>query len=157
MLDAGFDSMDDRCYAYDLSQLLNALDSHDQLPKTILFGINARDFGMLATMAGNFQSAPYFGKVQLGAAWWFLDNQFGITEQLTTLASMGVLGTFVGMLTDSRSFLSFPRHEYFRRLLCGWMGEAVEKGLYPMDCEQLSSMVKGICFENAKRFFRRER
>lgn len=157
MLDAGFDSMDDRCYAYDLSQLLNALDSHDQLPKTILFGINARDFGMLATMAGNFQSAPYFGKVQLGAAWWFLDNQFGITEQLTTLASMGVLGTFVGMLTDSRSFLSFPRHEYFRRILCGWMGEAVEKGLYPMDCEQLSSMVKGICFENAKRFFQRDR
>lgn len=156
MKDAGFDSMDDNSYARDLSSLLNALDCEAHLPKTILFGINAKDFGMLATMAGNFQSAPYFGKVQLGAAWWFLDNQFGIVEQLNTFASMGVFGTLVGMTTDSRSFLSFPRHEYFRRLVCNWMGEAVEKGLYPMDCEQLSVLVRNVCFENAKKFFTRK-
>lgn len=148
--DTGYDSINDRPLAEPLSRLL---DSIGQLPKTILYSLNPTDNYVLATMAGNFQSAPVRGKIQLGSAWWFNDQRDGMREQLRTLANTGLLGTFVGMLTDSRSFISYPRHEYFRRLLCDLLGEWVERGEYPDDMTMLTRIVRGICFDNAAEYF----
>lgn len=152
--DTGFDSIDDIHYIQQLSALLSDLDEESHLPKTILYCMSSKDYEMLCTMAGNFQQAGVRGKVQLGAAWWFLDQRDGIRRQMETLSQMGVLSTFVGMLTDSRSFLSFPRHEYFRRLLCEHLAAIVERGEYPPDREWLGKIVEDICYYNAKTFFK---
>lgn len=151
--DTGFDSIDDPQQAQKLSRFLDTLDSNSLLPKTILFNLNPKDNFVLASMLGNFQSAEAKSKLQFGSAWWFNDNIDGMTAQLKALANLGVLGCFVGMLTDSRSFLSYPRHEYFRRILCNLLGSWVEDGLYPYDKKALEKIVRGICFENAKEYF----
>ena len=151
--DAGFDSPDDFSYARRLSAFLDSADSASALPKTILYCLNPKDNLMLAAMAGNFQTSEAKGKIQFGAAWWFLDTKRGMKEQLDTLASVGLLSGFVGMLTDSRSFLSFPRHEYFRRILCSYIGDIVENGEYPNDREFLGAMTEDICCGNAKAYF----
>ncbi len=151
--DTGFDSINDELAAVKLSRLMDAQERVGMLPKTILYSLNPAANAALAAMAGNFQSADAPGKIQFGSAWWFLDQRDGMTEQLKTLASIGLLSTFVGMLTDSRSFVSYPRHEYFRRILCEVIGSWVENGEYPEDYETLGEIVRGICFENAKNYF----
>ncbi|WP_067095198.1 glucuronate isomerase [Marinomonas atlantica] len=151
--DSGFDSMDDRAYAAPLSDFLNALDQSNELPKTILYCLNPMHNEMLATMVGNFQGGGVAGKVQFGSGWWFNDQLDGMQRQLTSVAQMGLLSQFVGMLTDSRSFLSYTRHEYFRRLLCDMIGGWVERGEAPADMTLLSNMMKGICADNAKSYF----
>lgn len=151
--DAGFDSIGDNLLASKLSSLLDAMDINDKLPKTILYSLNARDNDILAAMAGNFQTDEVPGKVQFGTAWWFNDTIDGMENQMKTLANMGLISNFVGMLTDSRSFLSFPRHEYFRRILCNLLGSWVEQGRAPKDMALLETYVRNICYENAKRFF----
>ncbi len=151
--DTGFDSIGDFTQARSLSAFLDKLDMTDQLTRTILYNLNPSDNEVMATMAGNFNDGSIPGKVQFGAAWWFLDQKEGMEAQMTTLANMGLLSRFVGMLTDSRSFLSFPRHEYFRRILCNMLGEMVEKGLLPGDITWLGKMVQDICFHNSKEYF----
>ena len=151
--DSGFDSIDDTQVAFGLSRFLDTLDRDGLLPKTILFNLNPKDNYVLGTMLGNFQSSEAKSKIQFGSAWWFNDNIDGMTAQLKTLANLGVLGAFVGMVTDSRSFLSYPRHEYFRRILCSLIGSWVEDGLYPYDRAALEKIVGGICFDNAKEYF----
>lgn len=151
--DAGFDSIDDPQQAQKLSRFLDALDKESLLPKTILFNLNPKDNFVLASMLGNFQSAEAESKLQFGSAWWFNDNIDGMNAQLRALANLGVLGCFVGMITDSRSFLSYPRHEYFRRILCNLLGSWVEDGLFPDDKKMLERIVRGICFENSKNYF----
>lgn len=154
-VDTGFDSMNDFSFAPELAGLLDAMDRKDELPKTILYCLNAKDIPMLAGMAGNFQSNSegIRGKVQLGAAWWFCDHLQGMKQQMDALMEVGLLSSFVGMLTDSRSFLSFPRHEYFRRILCNQVGRLVEEGQYPEDMDYLRRMIRGICHDNAKIYF----
>lgn len=154
--DAGFDGMNDFNYAPMLSALLDQMDKEDLLPKMILYCLNPKDLEMLSVLAGNFQSNEdgIRGKIQVGSAWWFLDHKTGMEHQLTALSDTGLLSTFVGMLTDSRSFLSFPRHEYFRRILCNKIADWVENGEYPADMEHLKKMVRDICTENAIRFFK---
>lgn len=151
--DTGFDSITDPQIAHGLSRLLDNLDKEDLLPKTILFCLNPKDNYVLGTMLGNFQSSQARSKIQFGSAWWFNDNIEGMKTQMTTLANLGVLGAFVGMVTDSRSFLSYPRHEYFRRILCSLIGSWVEDGLYPYDEKALEKIIAGISFENAKEYF----
>ena len=151
--DVGCDSIGDYQQAEGLSILLNILDSSDQLPKTILYNLNPADNEVFATMAGNFNDGSSAGKIQWGSAWWFLDQKDGMEKQINTLSNMGLLSQFIGMLTDSRSFLSFPRHEYFRRILCQLIGQDVEDGLLPNDLPWLGNMVKDICYYNAKKFF----
>jgi len=151
--DIGCDSMDDKLIARPLSRFLDRLDANGDLPKTILYNLNPRDNAVMATMIGNFQSGSTPGKMQYGSAWWFLDQKEGMEEQMRILANMGLLSRFVGMLTDSRSFLSFPRHEYFRRILCNMLGNDVENGLLPNDTALLGKMVEDICFNNAKEYF----
>ncbi len=152
--DSGFDSInDDGAVAEPLSRLLDAMDGEGRLPKTILYSLHPKDNYVLGTMLGNFQSAPHFGKIQLGSGWWFNDQKDGMEAQLRALGNLGVLPSFVGMLTDSRSFLSYPRHEYFRRILCNLLGTWVEQGLYPADWGRLGDFVRGICYENAKQYF----
>jgi len=151
--DTGFDSINDEGMAYSVSRLLDSLDNQNSLAKTILYTLNPKDNYVLGTMLGNFQGTEVPGKIQFGAAWWFLDNKEGMIEQMKTLASTGLLSRFVGMLTDSRSFLSYTRHEYFRRILCNLIGEWVENGEVPEDMELLESIVKGICYNNAKEYF----
>lgn len=153
--DTGFDSMNDFAYAPQLSALLNAMDEENLLPRTILYGLNGNDYDMLTAMAGNFQSngEGIRGKVQVGTAWWFMDQIDGMRRQMRSLMSIGLFSTFIGMLTDSRSFLSFPRHEYFRRILCDLVGDLVEEGAYPNDEESLKELVRGICYGNAKAYF----
>ena len=121
--------------------------------KTILYNVNPVDNEVIATMAGNFQDGGIPGKIQFGSGWWFLDQKDGIEKQLNALSNMGLLSRFIGMLTDSRSFLSYPRHEYFRRVLCNLIGEDVEKGELPADMEHLGNIVEGICYYNAKAYF----
>lgn len=152
--DTGLDSLNDFCFAPQIAGLLDAMDRSDQLPKTILYYLNPKDADMLAAMAGNFQSNAhgYRGKVQLGSAWWFCDHKYGMEQQMETLAHTGLLSTFIGMLTDSRSFLSFPRHEYFRRILCEYVGNKVDNGEYPKDMDYLKKMVADISYNNAKKF-----
>jgi len=151
--DTGFDSIGDFSQAGGLSAFLDRLDSTRQLTKTILYNVNPSDNEILATMAGNFNDGSIPGKVQFGSAWWFLDQKEGMEAQLITLANMGLLSRFVGMLTDSRSFLSFPRHEYFRRILCNLLGQRVEQGLLPQDIPWLGKMIQDICFHNTKEYF----
>jgi glucuronate isomerase len=151
--DIGCDSIGDFEIARPLSKFLDRLDSQGKLPKTILYNLNPRDNALLATMAGNFQDGSVPGKVQHGSAWWFLDQKDGMADQIRTLADMGLLSRFVGMLTDSRSFLSYPRHEYFRRVLCDLLGRDVEAGLLPSDLLLLGQMVEDISFNNARNYF----
>ena len=151
--DSGFDSIDDRENAGALSLLLDSLNSEDCLPKTILFNLNPKDNYMLGAMMGNFQTSEAESKLQLGSAWWFNDHKDGIEQQLKVYARTQVLGKFIGMLTDSRSFLSFPRHEYFRRILCNFAGNLVENGEYPDNLEMLGKMMMDISFNNASDYF----
>ncbi len=151
--DVGCDSIGDYEQAKGLSQFLNRLDAKDKLPKTILYNLNPRDNEVFATMAGNFNSNGGINKVQWGAAWWFLDQKDGMEKQFNTLSNMGLLSRSVGMLTDSRSFLSFPRHEYFRRILCNLLGEDIENGELPNDIEWIGTMIENICYYNAKEYF----
>ncbi len=151
--DTGFDSINDLCIAEKLSALLNSLELEDMLPKTILYTLNPKDNYVLGTMLGNFQSSPTAGKIQFGSGWWFNDNRDGMEAQMKALANLGALGCFVGMLTDSRSFVSYPRHEYFRRILCNMIGEWVERGEYPDDQKSLKRIIEGICYYNAKAYF----
>lgn len=152
--DTGFDATEDQPFASKLSHLLDKLDSTDELPRTILYCLNPRDNAVLATLKNCFQQGGVVGKIQLGSGWWFLDQKDGIEHQITALAMTGLLSKFVGMLTDSRSFLSYTRHEYFRRVLCNMVGELVETGQYPADIEFIGKMIEDICYNNAKNFFK---
>ncbi len=151
--DTGFDSMGDFSQAANLSKFLNKLDSTNQLAKTILYNNNPVDNSSFATMIGNFQDGTVAGKMQFGSGWWFLDQKLGMEEQINTLSNMGLLSRFVGMLTDSRSFMSFPRHEYFRRILCNMIGNDIENGELPDDINWLGGVVSNICYGNAKEYF----
>ena len=151
--DTGFDSVNDFEIAQGISKLLNALEMKDRLPKMILYTLNPKDNYVLGTMLGNFQKAPTPGKIQFGSGWWFNDNRDGMEEQMKALANLGLLSRFVGMLTDSRSFVSYPRHEYFRRIFCNLIGRWVEDGEYPDDSEMLKEIVEGVSYNNAKEYF----
>ena len=151
--DTGYDSIADTCLAQNLSRLMDVLDSHNSLPKTILYSLNPGDNYVLATLMGCFQTYPYKGKIQLGSGWWFNDQMDGMKEQLKALGNLGVLGCFVGMLTDSRSFISYPRHEYFRRILCNLIGDWVDSGMYPANEKMLKTIIEGISYNNAKNYF----
>ena len=149
----GFDSIGDLSMSRQAARLLDRMEETDELPKTILFSLNEKDNRPLAAVAAAFQTDEIPSKVQLGTAWWFQDHKDGMERQMKDLADEGLLGRFIGMLTDSRSFLSYTRHEYFRRILCNLLGDLVESGQYPADWKALEAIVKGICFENAKHYF----
>ena len=151
--DTGYDSISDFTQAQALSRFLNRLDTTNQLAKTILYNLNPSDNELFATMAGNYNDGTVAGKIQFGSAWWFLDQKDGMTRQINALSSMGLLSKLVGMLTDSRSFLSYPRHEYFRRLLCNLLAEDIENGELPADLEWTGKIVQDICYYNAKNYF----
>ncbi len=151
--DTGFDCIGPTPSAKQLASLLDALESENNLPKTIIYSLDPSDNEFIDTLIGSFQGTEACGKIQHGSAWWFNDNKQGMREQLTSLANLSLLGNFVGMLTDSRSFLSYTRHEYFRRILCALIGEWVENGEYPYDEKALEKIVKGICYNNAKTYF----
>ncbi len=151
--DTGFDSINDLQIAEKLAAFMNKLEYADILPKTILYTLNPKDNYTLGTMLGNFQKAPTPGKIQFGSGWWFNDQRDGMEAQMQALANLGMLSRFVGMLTDSRSFVSYTRHEYFRRILCNLIGKWVEEGEYPANYEMLERIVKGIAYENAKTYF----
>jgi glucuronate isomerase len=151
--DTGFDSIGDWPVAPAMSKFFNRLAQQEKLTKTILYNLNPRDNALLATMIGNFQDGSVPGKMQLGSGWWFMDQKDGMTRQIEDLSNMGLLSHFVGMLTDSRSFLSYPRHEYFRRILCDILGRDVEAGEIPPDLDLLGEMVQNISFHNAKNYF----
>ena len=151
--DTGWDSIGDFSQARALSKFLNRLDSQDKLAKTILYNLNPADNELIATMTGNYCDGSIKGKVQFGSGWWFMDQKDGMIKQINALSNMGLLSHFVGMLTDSRSFLSFPRHEYFRRLLCNLLGEDIEKGELPNDIPWIGKIVQDICFNNARSYF----
>jgi glucuronate isomerase len=151
--DTGYDSIGDRPYAQPLVQFLDALHSAGRLPRTILFNLNPRDFEMLASMLGCFEDGSVPGKMQLGPAWWFLDQKDGIERQLEAISQLGSLRRFVGMVADSRSFLSFTRHEYFRRILCNLLGAEMAAGLLPRDFDLVGALVEDVCFRNAERYF----
>ncbi|WP_167612034.1 glucuronate isomerase [Maribellus sediminis] len=152
--DTGFDSIGDFEIARPLSKLLNRLDLEDRLSKTILYNLNPRDNELIATMIGNFQDGSVPGKMQFGSGWWFLDQKDGMEKQMNSLSALGLLSRFIGMLTDSRSFLSYTRHEYFRRTLCNLIGNDVENGEIPYDMNLLGNMVENISFNNAKEYFK---
>jgi len=151
--DVGFDSITDQPIAHNLSRLMDLQDTQGQLPKTILYCLNGAANGIIGTMLGNFQQGGIKGKIQMGSGWWFVDQKDGMEEQMRTLGNLGVLGTFVGMLTDSRSFISYPRHEYFRRILCNVIGNWVENGEYPADMETRKGLVRDMCYNNAREYF----
>lgn len=151
--DTGWDSIGDFSQAKALSKFLNRLDTNNQLAKTIIYNLNPADNELMATMIGNFNDGSVAGKVQWGSAWWFLDQKDGMIKQINALSNMGLLSKFIGMLTDSRSFLSFPRHEYFRRLLCNLFGEEIENGELPNDIEWVGKVIQDICYNNAKNYF----
>jgi glucuronate isomerase len=153
----GYDAVNDCEISGKLSALLDCMDSmfpEACLPKTILYSLNPKDYYPLATIMSGFQDSGIKGKIQLGSAWWFCDHRDGMEEHMRILASLGALPVFIGMLTDSRSFLSYPRHEYFRRILCNLIGGWVEKGEYPKDMSRLEQIVRNISFENAKKYFK---
>jgi len=152
-LDAGVDSIGEFPVAQAMSKLLDTLNLNNKLAKTITYNLNPSQNEVFATMMGNFQNSDFPGKMQWGSGWWFLDQKDGMEKQINCLSNMGLLSKFVGMLTDSRSFLSFPRHEYFRRILCNLLGEDVKQGLVPNDIEFLGKMVQDICYYNAKNYF----
>lgn len=151
--DTGFDSIGDFSQSRNLAKFLNELDSTNQLSKTILYNLNPSDNEIIATMIGNFNDGSIKGKIQFGSGWWFLDQKDGMEKQINALSNMGLLSCFVGMLTDSRSFLSYPRHEYFRRILCNLIGKDVENGELPADKKWLGKIVSDICYHNAKSYF----
>lgn len=151
--DTGFDSIGDGPQAQALARYLDRLDADERLPRTIVYNLNPADNYLIATMIGNFQGGAGAGKIQFGSGWWFLDQKEAIEWQLNALSSLGLLSAFVGMLTDSRSFLSYPRHEYFRRILCNLIGRDVVNGEAPRDLKLLGGLVRDICFRNAERYF----
>ena len=151
--DTGYDSIGDFEIARPLSKFLDTLDSENKLAKTIIYNLNPRDNELIATMIGNFQDGSVPGKIQYGSGWWFLDQIDGMRKQIEALSNLGILGEFVGMLTDSRSFLSYPRHEYFRRLLCSILGSEIERGLIPNDIKLVGRFIEDISFNNAKKYF----
>ena len=151
--DAGVDSIGDFSQAEGMSLLFNTLDNTDQLAKTIVYNLNPADNEVMATMVGNFNDGSVAGKMQYGSAWWFLDQLDGMEKQMNALSNMGLLSRFVGMLTDSRSFMSFPRHEYFRRLLCNMFGQDIDRGLLPDDRKFIGRMIQDISYNNAKNYF----
>jgi len=151
--DTGWDSIGDFSQAKQLSKFLDRLDTTDQLAKTILYNLNPADNELIATMIGNFNDGSVAGKIQFGASWWFLDQKDGILKQINALSNMGLLTKFVGMLTDSRSFMSYPRHEYFRRILCNIFGEEMESGEVPDNKEWVGKIIQDICYNNAKNYF----
>jgi len=152
-VDTGWDSIGDFSQGKALAKFLNKLDSTDQLTKTILYNLNPADNELMATMIGNFNDGSVAGKVQFGSSWWFLDQKDGMIKQMNALSNMGLLSKFVGMLTDSRSFMSYPRHEYFRRLLCNMFGEEIENGELPNDITWTGKIIQDICFNNANEYF----
>jgi glucuronate isomerase len=152
--DAGFDSIGDWPVAQALARLLDRLDQIDALPQTIVYTINPRDNELLATLLGSFQRGPVAGKMQFGSGWWFNDQRDGMVRQLEALSQLGLLSRFVGMLTDSRSFLSYTRHEYFRRILCNLLGSDIAAGRIPNDIAWVGEIVRDICYRNAARYFR---
>jgi glucuronate isomerase len=154
--DTGFDSIGDFTQAKALSKFLNELDSTNQLAKTIIYNLNPADNEVMATMIGNFNDGSIKGKIQFGSAWWFLDQKDGIEKQINTLSNLGLLSSFIGMLTDSRSFMSYPRHEYFRRILCNMIGRDVEQSELPWDEKWLGKIVSDICYFNTKEYFKFE-
>jgi glucuronate isomerase len=151
--DTGFDSIGDFSQARSMSKFFNKLDTEDKLTKTIIYNLNPADNEMMATMIGNFNDGSVAGKVQFGSGWWFLDQKDGMVKQMNALSNMGLLSRFIGMLTDSRSFLSFPRHEYFRRILCNLLGDDIENGELPNDIEWTGKIVQDISYYNAKNYF----
>lgn len=151
--DVGFDSINDLCIAENLSKILNSLEENNSLPKTILYTLNPKDNYVLGTMLGNFQGEGIPGKIQFGSGWWFNDQRDGMEGQMRALSNLGMIARFVGMLTDSRSFVSYTRHEYFRRIFCNLIGKWVEEGEYPADYKTLEKIVKGVCYYNAKEYF----
>ena len=151
--DTGFDSIHDHPVAFCLSRLLDSLERENHLPRTILYTLNPKDNAVLGTMLGNFQAGGIPGKMQFGTAWWFIDNKTGMVEQMVALSNLGLLSRFVGMVTDSRSFLSYTRHEYFRRILCNLLGTWIENGEVPADWDMVGGIVQDICFHNAKTYF----
>ena len=151
--DTGWDSIGDFSQGRALAKFLDKLDSKNKLAKTILYNLNPADNELIATMIGNFNDGSSAGKIQWGSAWWFLDQRDGMTKQINTLSNMGLLSRFIGMLTDSRSFLSFPRHEYFRRILCDLFGDEIENGELPNDVAWVGKVIQDICFNNAKNYF----
>ncbi len=151
--DTGWDSIGDFKQAQSLSKFLNTLDSKDKLTKTIIYNLNPADNEMMAAMIGNFNDGSIKGKVQFGSGWWFLDQKQGMIDQMNALSNIGLISCFVGMLTDSRSFLSFPRHEYFRRILCNLFGKDIENGELPNDMEWIGKLTQDICYNNAKEYF----
>lgn len=152
--DTGFDSISDFPQAHHMARFFDYLDSTSQLARTIIYNLNPSQNEVFSTMAGNFNDGSVPGKIQFGSAWWFLDQKDGMEKQLNALSNMGLLSRFVGMVTDSRSFLSFPRHEYFRRILCNLIGKDVERGELPEDMERLGKLVQDICYNNAKNYFK---
>lgn len=151
--DSGFDSIGDFPQALQMSRFFDHLDQTDQLAKTVIYNINPSDNEVFATMLGNFNDGSIKGKMQFGSGWWFLDQKDGMEKQLNALSNMGLISTFIGMITDSRSFLSFPRHEYFRRILCNLLGDEMEKGILPNDEAWIGEIVRNICYYNAKEYF----
>ena len=152
--DSGYDSIGDLGLARPLARFLDRLDAEDKLARTVLYNLNPRDSEVLASIAGSFQDGRIPGKIQYGPAWWFLDQLDGMTRQIEALSNQGLLSRFIGMTTDSRSFLSFPRHEYFRRLLCNILGGEMERGLLPDDMSLVGGLVRDVCYFNAERYFR---
>lgn len=151
--DCGFDSINDHVVAEPLSYLLNSMDENNQLPKTILYCLNPKDNEVIATMLGNFQSGNGISKIQFGSGWWFNDQKDGMERQMMALSQLGLISQFIGMLTDSRSFLSYTRHEYFRRILCNYIGQIVENGEYPKNNKKLHQIIRNICYYNSKKYF----
>ena len=153
--DTGFDAIEDQTFASKLSAILGNLDETDELPKTILYCLNPRDNEVLATIMNCFQHEGVSGKIQFGSGWWFNDQKYGMETQMDSLSSVALISKFVGMLTDSRSFLSYPRHEYFRRILCNKFGKLIENGEYPADIEFVGKIVQDICYNNAVNYFKK--
>jgi glucuronate isomerase len=151
--DTGWDSIGDFSQGRSLAKFLDKLDSNNKLAKTVLYNLNPADNELMATMIGNFNDGSSAGKIQWGSSWWFLDQKDGMTKQINTLSNMGLLSKFIGMLTDSRSFLSFPRHEYFRRILCDIFGDEIENGELPNDVNWVGKVIQDICFNNNKNYF----
>jgi glucuronate isomerase len=152
--DTGSDSIGDFAIAITLAKYLDRLDVENKLTKTIIYNLNPADNELIATMIGNFQDGTIPGKLQFGSSWWFLDQKSGMEKQLDALSNLGLISRFVGMLTDSRSFLSYSRHDYFRRVLCNCLGDEIEKGLIPLDYNLVGTMVKNISYGNARNYFR---
>jgi glucuronate isomerase len=151
--DTGFDCLATYNCAEGIVAFLDSLNKNNILPKTIFYSLNPADNTMIGSVIGSFQGPGVFGKIQQGASWWFNDSKYGIVNQLTNIANLSILGNILGMVTDSRSFLSYPRHEYYRRILCNFIAKLVENGEYPNDIDYLGKLVQNISYYNAKKYF----